>query len=73
MVTCLEYLCQERYLTERYDQMMNTWVKKIERLENNAKRRYATMSKLLFGMFHSSKSLHCDPLMLKVVLLWKAL
>lgn len=30
---------QERYLTERYDQLMQVWLKKIERIENNAKRK----------------------------------
>ena len=30
---------RERYLTERYDQLMHTWVKKVERIENSAKRR----------------------------------
>ena len=27
------------YLTERYDQLMQSWVKRVERLENNTKRR----------------------------------
>jgi len=31
---------QEHYLAERYDQLMQTWIKKVERIENNAKRRY---------------------------------
>ncbi len=31
---------QERYLTERYDQLMQTWIKKVERYENSAKRRF---------------------------------
>lgn len=26
-------------MTERYDQLMQSWVKRVERLENNAKRR----------------------------------
>ncbi|CAH1800389.1 unnamed protein product [Owenia fusiformis] len=30
---------RERYLTERYDQLMQVWLKKIERIENNAKKR----------------------------------
>ncbi|XP_046570749.1 LOW QUALITY PROTEIN: uncharacterized protein LOC124278997 [Haliotis rubra] len=30
---------RERYLTERYDQLMQRWLKKMERLENNAKRK----------------------------------
>ncbi|XP_071179529.1 nuclear receptor corepressor 1-like isoform X3 [Mytilus edulis] len=30
---------RERYLTERYDQLMQVWIKKIERIENHAKRR----------------------------------
>lgn len=30
---------RERYLTERYDQLMQVWLKKIERIENNAKRK----------------------------------
>ncbi|ELU09203.1 hypothetical protein CAPTEDRAFT_73417, partial [Capitella teleta] len=30
---------RERYLTERYDQMMSTWVKKMEKVEGSAKRR----------------------------------
>ena len=34
---CLLKTC--RYLTERYDQLMQSWVKRVERLENNAKRR----------------------------------
>ncbi|XP_041350209.1 uncharacterized protein LOC121369305 isoform X2 [Gigantopelta aegis] len=30
---------RERYLTERYDQLMQRWLKKMERTENNAKRK----------------------------------
>ncbi|XP_074640514.1 uncharacterized protein LOC141898487 [Tubulanus polymorphus] len=30
---------RERYLTERYDQLMQVWLKKMERIENSAKRR----------------------------------
>ncbi|ESO97859.1 hypothetical protein LOTGIDRAFT_104300, partial [Lottia gigantea] len=30
---------REKYLTERYDQLMQAWLKKIERIENNAKRK----------------------------------
>ncbi|XP_056017947.1 serine/arginine repetitive matrix protein 2-like isoform X6 [Ostrea edulis] len=30
---------RERYLTERYDQLMQVWLKKIERIENSAKRK----------------------------------
>ncbi|KAK7506028.1 hypothetical protein BaRGS_00002750, partial [Batillaria attramentaria] len=31
--------CNERYLTERYDQLMQAWLKKMEKIENNAKRK----------------------------------
>ncbi|KAL3856873.1 hypothetical protein ACJMK2_011584, partial [Sinanodonta woodiana] len=30
---------RERYLTERYDQLMQVWIKKIEKVENNPKRK----------------------------------
>ena len=30
---------RERYLTERYEQLMQVWLKKVERMENSAKRR----------------------------------
>ncbi|KAL5016148.1 hypothetical protein ScPMuIL_005737 [Solemya velum] len=30
---------RERYLTERYDQLMQLWLKKVERVENSAKRK----------------------------------
>ncbi|XP_050409847.2 nuclear receptor corepressor 1 isoform X2 [Patella vulgata] len=30
---------REKYLTERYDQLMQTWLKKMERLENNKNRK----------------------------------
>ncbi|XP_025090723.1 nuclear receptor corepressor 1-like isoform X5 [Pomacea canaliculata] len=30
---------RERYLTERYDQLMQAWLKKMEKLENNPKRK----------------------------------
>ncbi|XP_062612338.1 nuclear receptor corepressor 2-like isoform X1 [Saccostrea cucullata] len=30
---------RERYLTERYDQLMQVWLKKIERIESSAKRK----------------------------------
>ncbi|XP_069134563.1 nuclear receptor corepressor 1-like [Argopecten irradians] len=30
---------RERYLTDRYDQLMQVWLKKMERVENNAKRK----------------------------------
>lgn len=30
---------RERYLTERYDQLMQTWLKRTEKIENNSKRK----------------------------------
>ena len=30
---------REKYLTERYDQLLQQWVKKVESIENRTKRR----------------------------------
>ena len=39
MLTSKTCMFQDRYLTDRYEQLIFSWVKRMEKTENSAKRR----------------------------------
>ena len=42
---------REKYLTERYDQLLQQWVKKVESIESKAKRRCVNISFFYLSFF----------------------